>query len=289
MNKAKTAKFDEFYTQISDIDKEVSNYNLNGKTVYCNCDNPDWSNFYIYMKKNFHRLGLSRLLSTFYTDGEAFGTIYDGESEKRFPIRGNGDFRSPDAVALLKEADVVITNPPFSLFRDFIKLMVANRKKFLVLGTVNGFKYAEVLPFVIENKMWGGMNSGKMLFRVPDHTPAREDIKIINRIKYIQLNNIQWFTNMDNANRHKYIPLTKTYNPIAYPKYDTYNAIEVSKYKEIPKDYEGVMGVPVTFLSYYNPRQFKILGTLSAGGIYNRGKAVLDGRELYSRILIKRA
>jgi hypothetical protein len=261
LHKAKDAKNDEFYTQIEDIEKELKNYksHFNGKVVYCNCDDPEWSNFYLYFSRNFEHLGLKRLISTHYDKGqgsyklEVFADINgDGKINQldtiKTPLTGNGDFRSDECIAILKEADIVVTNPPFSLFREFIDVLMTYDKKFLVVGNKNAITYKEVFKHIKENNLWLGCTSPDG-FRQPEENEVKQ-------MKGLCL----WFTNLDVKKRHDNLELYKTYSSNEYPKYDNYDAINVDKTCDIPKDYTGAMGVPITFLNVYNPDQFEILG-----------------------------
>lgn len=207
------------------------------------------------------------------------------------PLKGNGDFRSDECVKLLKGADIVVTNPPFSLFREYVAQLVEYGKKFLILGDQNAITYKEIFKLIKKNKLWLGYdNGGTKWFQVPDDyditTESRK--KIVNGVKYFSMGRILWFTNLDTAKRHQKLDLYKNYAPIEYPKYDNYDAIEVSKVSEIPADYNGVMGVPITFLDKYNPEQFEILGIAnSARWIGYECLTIINGKRIYNRILIK--
>ena len=311
LNKANKAKKDEFYTQLSDISSELKHYrkHFQGKTVFCNCDDPYESNFFKYFAANFNFLGLKKLIATCYAgspvvyeqlnlfgenvemaqaalekkpykieitevtdlDGDGAVTLLDVEYLLRSSknaltlLEGNGDFRSEECVELLKEADIVVTNPPFSLFREYMAQLVEYNKQFLIIGNVNALTYKEVFPLIKDNKMWMGysIHSGDREFRVPDDYPleaagCRVDE---NGKKYIRVKGVRWFTNMDYAKRHTDLELWKKYTPEEYPKYANYDAIEVSSTANIPEDYYGEMGVPITFLDKYNPDQFEIIGS----------------------------
>lgn len=287
---AKKAKNDEFYTQLHDIENEVKHYkkHFEGKVVLCNCDDPRVSNFFHFFSYNFEHLGLKKLIATCYknqnadlfsqNDSEqAIYLEYDGDKNgDRIPnpeeigiknLKGDGDFRSRECIELLKQADIVVTNPPFSLFREYVAQLVEYDKKFLIVGTWNATKYKEIFKLVKDNKLWMGVNSNRNFsgFVIPSHysmhgTEARIDEKG-NRI--VSTNNTCWFTNLDTPKRHEDLILYKSYTPEEYPKYDNYDAIEVCKTNEIPMNYEGVMGVPITFLDKYNPDQFEIVGMTS--------------------------
>ncbi len=232
LHKAKEIKNDEFYTQITDIAKELIHYkhHFKNKIVLCNCDNPTRSAFWEYFHLNFSHLGLKKLISTYYDKNKpTYKMEYMGGNDEVFEIgvrtdlTQNGDFRSPECIELLKEADLVVTNPPFSLFREFIALLMEYKKKFLIIGSLNAVKYSEIFPYIMDNRMWFG-NNNVHNFIQPDGSMKK-------------FGNINWYTNLDFTKRHEKILLYKTYNAKDYPKYETYNAIEVSKVAEIPIDY----------------------------------------------------
>lgn len=252
LNKAKNLKNDEFYTLYSSIEKELIYYHeqLKDKTIYLNCDNPKYSEFYKYFKNNFNIIKPKRVITTFYNpDGKSYKTELIGKEETKTPLIGDGDFRSEECINILKESDIVITNPPFSLFRDFIALLMEYEKSFLIIGNKNAVKYKEIFPLFMKNEISLGHNveKGTMFFK----SPYSEDLKSIGSY---------WFTNLNSGKVNDYLIMDKTYNKADYPLYDNYPAIEVSKVKNIPKDYDGIMGVPITFLNIYNPNQFEILG-----------------------------
>ncbi len=210
------------------------------------------------------------------------------------PLKGDGDFRSEECIKLLKQADIVCTNPPFSLFREYVAQLMEYSKKFLILGDQNAITYKEIFKFIKENRLWLGYdNGGTKWFQVPmDYDiPTESRKKIVNGVKYFSMGRILWFTNLDTTKRHEELTLYKKYSPEEYPKYDNYNAIEVSRYSDIPMDYKGVMGVPVTFVDKYNPEQFEIIGhvgSVGADGVYSFANAIyLNGKKLFKRILIK--
>ena len=258
LHAAKAAKNDEFYTQITDIEKELSNYKdfFKGKVVYCNCDDARESNFFKYFSKNFEFLGLKKLITTGYkAEGKGVVLVYEGDKNSNHKVEdneivvreleGSGDFRSEECVEFLKEADVVVTNPPFSLFREYIKQLMDYGKKFLVIGSMNAITYKEIFPYIKDNELWLG-NQNVKEFRSPN-----------GEIK--KFGNILWYTNIQHKKRNTPLDLYKRYSN-EYPKYDNYDAIEVSKVSDIPMDYNGVMGVPITFLDKYCPEQFEIIG-----------------------------
>ena len=287
LNNAKRARKDEFYTQLEDINNELKHYreHFRGKTVLCNCDDPRISNFFTYFAYNFEFLGLKKLITTCYKnqDNELFGDhtseqavylVYEGDKNGDripnaeeigvHPLKGDGDFRSAECIELLKEADIVVTNPPFSLFREYVAQLIEYNKKFLIIGNVNSNTTKEIFPLIKDKKIWMGasIHSGDRKFWVPDDYPLNAagcGIDDSGR-KYIRVKGIRWFTNLDYKERHENLILYKTYSPAIYPKYDNFDAINVDKTEDIPVDYEGIMGVPITFLDKYNPDQFDVLG-----------------------------
>lgn len=287
LNAAKAAKKDEFYTQLEDINNELRHYReqFRGKTVLCNCDDPRVSNFFTYFAYNFEFLGLKRLITTCYKnqDADLFSQhqsekavylIYEGDKNGNnipdpeeigiHPLKGDGDFRSRECVELLKEADIVVTNPPFSLFREYVAQLIEYDKKFLIIGNVNSNTTKEIFPLIKDKKVWMGasIHSGDRKFWVPDDYELNAAGCGIddNGCKFIRVKGVRWFTNLDYKERHEDIILYKCYSPEEYPKFDNFDAINVDKTEEIPCDYDGVMGVPITFLDKYNPDQFDILG-----------------------------
>ncbi|MBQ6062740.1 MAG: adenine-specific methyltransferase EcoRI family protein [Prevotella sp.] len=331
LNAAKTAKKDEFYTQLSDINCEMRHYRVHfrGKTVLCNCDDPRVSNFFTYFAYNFEFLGLKRLITTCYKNQDmdlfsqnksekAIYLIYDGDKNGNnipdpeeigiHPLKGDGDFRSQECIELLKQADIVVTNPPFSLFREYVAQLMEYDKKFLIIGSQNAVKYKEIFPLFMQNKMWLGNNSGDMSFKVPQEYEPRETRFWQDETwqKWRSMGNICWFTNLEIQKRYEDIILYKHYTPEEYPKYDNYDAIEVSKTDEIPEDYDGLMGVPITFMDKYNPNQFEIVAladrdcplctkkyTAADGKNYsdlNRNAVIIKNgqyKSLYTRIIIR--
>lgn len=305
LNRAKSSKNDEFYTQLIDIEKEMQHYkqHFDGKVVYCNCDDPRTSNFFYYFFSNFNKLGLKKLITSCYRnkDDQAISLIYKGDVSKNNAdaievkkLQGDGDFRSKESVDLLKKSDIVVTNPPFSLFREFISLLIEYEKKFIVLGSQNAIVYKEIFPFIRDNKLWLGVNNGgTKWFQVPKEyeIKTKSRIRTVNGNKFFSMGSIMWYTNLDIKKRHKELHLYKKYDPEKYPQYDNYEAIEVSRYTEIPIDYEGIMGVPVTFLDKYNPEQFEIVGSnrgigQDTNGVYGRG-TYLNGKETFKRLFIR--
>ena len=270
LNRAKRVKNDEFYTRIEDIALEVSKYKdyFRGKSVLCNC-NDVGSAFWQYFHNNFHELGLKNLLAVSY--GTNATKIEYNSSEIK--LLGNGDFRSKECIELLNEADIVVTNPPFSLFREYIDTLMAHKKKFLIVGNLNAVKYSNVFPLLMENKIRLGYNS------INKFTQADGSIK--------KFGNIVWYTNLPRS--YNILQLDKTYNKEDYPKYDNYNAIEVSRTSNIPIDYNGIMGVPISYMTKHNPQQFSIVGIFNHGTDheFDLAKPILNGRELFPRIAIK--
>jgi hypothetical protein len=294
---AKSAKQDEFYTQLTDIEKELKHYksHFSGKTVFCNCDDPEESNFWKYFYLNFEVLGLKKLIATHYDPKEPTYKIeYDGERIKIDKLEGNGDFRSQECIELLKESDVVVTNPPFSLFREYVAQLMEYDKKFLIIGNQNAITYKEIFPLLKGNKMWLGysIHSGDREFRVPNHYTIYSPSKRVDSEgnQYVRVVGVRWFANLDYEERHEDILLYKKYNETDYPKYDNYDAINVDKTKDIPCDYHGAMGVPITFMDKYNPEQFEITGQMVTTKVdeFNHGYPYINGKKLYARIVIKR-
>ena len=296
LSNAKRAKNDEFYTQLSDIENELKHYKSHfaGKVVYCNCDDARKSNFFRFFQKKFNDYGLKKLITTSYNEnGHGSVLVYEGDTNgngklddteiKVSELKGNGDFRSEECIELLKEADIVVTNPPFSLFREYIATLVQYNKKFLVIGNQNAITYKEIFPLIKENKLWTGNNMVKT-FRVPQVTNKNCEV-LPNGEIIAKFGSICWFTNLDIKKRHEEIILYKSYNEEEFPKYDNYDAIEVSKVCEIPKDYDGIMGVPITFLYRYNPSQFEIVK-------FRKGDddkdLCVNGKCPYFRILIRK-
>ena len=272
LHKAKTAKNDEFYTQLTDIEKELKHYkaHFKNKTIFCNCDDPKQSQFWKYFHLNFNHFGLKKLIATHYHETKPTCKIeYTGEDDNDCEIgvvtslEANGDFRSPECIELLKEADMVITNPPFSLFREYIAQLIEHDKKFIIMGNNNAITYKEFFPLLKNNQVWLGYTSNKTcVFRVPSE--YKHDTKITEDINdgkhYGKVPAISWFTNLYIIKRHEFLDLIEKYTPEKYPKYDNYDAINVNKVLDIPVDYFGVMGVPITFMDKHNSEQFEILG-----------------------------
>jgi len=313
LHKAKREKNDEFYTQLTDIEKELRHYkaHFKDKVVLCNCDDPRVSNFFFYFSHQFEHLGLKKLIATCYKsqDSNLFSqndsetAIYleyygdkngnrvpDPEEIGVKPLKGDGDFRSPECVDLLKEADIVVTNPPFSLFREYVAQLMEYDKKFLIIGHQNAITYKEIFQHIKENKLWlgHGFNKGNAFFKTPNIKGFAAGV-YDEKTGLVKFRNIVWYTNLDFPKRHEDLILYKYYTPEEYPTYDNYNAINVNKTKDIPQDYEGYMGVPITFLDKYNPEQFEIIGEMATTKIddFNFGYPYVNGKKIYARILIK--
>lgn len=311
LNAAAKAKKDEFYTQLTDIEKEMRHYrkHFKGKTVLCNCDDPFESNFFKFFVLNFNRLGLKKLIATCYTTSPIVGqqiSLYDiiggdeGENRRKpykavvtkvyditgdggvdmydvaelfrqhenelTELCGDGDFRSPECIELLDEADIVVTNPPFSLFREYVATLVEHNKKFIIIGHQNALTYKEIFPLIKDDRIWlgNGFKGNVGFFESP-----YEDIAASSQHKegLIRVSGVMWYTNLDIKKRHEEMILVKRYTPEAYPTYANFDAINVDKTADIPLDYPGIMGVPITFMDKYSPDQFEIIGL----GIANLG------------------
>ena len=312
LHKAKGAKNDEFYTQLTDVAKELMHYkaHFKDKIVFCNCDDPTWSAFWKYFHLNFAELGLKKLISTHYDREEAtYKMEYTGGNDNdidvgvKTPLEGNGDFRNQECLDLLDECDIVVTNPPFSLFREYVAVLMAHKKKFIILGNMNALTYKEIFPLFRDNQLWYGasIHSGDRKFYVPDDYPLKASGCGIdeNGKRFIRVKGVRWFTNLDYPARHEKLILWKNYTPEEYPKYDNYDAINVNKYAEIPVDYDGVMGVPITIMDFYSPEQFKIIGMSASWDEIDemqsikisdkhRHGPILDGIGMYRRIFIRK-
>ena len=276
LNKAKAAKYDEFYTQLADIEKELRHYRprFEGKVVLCNCDDPVESNFYAYFHQNFHALGLKKLVTThFHRAKPTYKLEYTGgKRAKQTPLKANGDFRSPECMALLREADIIVTNPPFSLFREYVARLVEQDKDFLIIGNMNAIEYKEIRPLFLGGKIWlGYKQSGGMTFMTPEGEPKHMGFAV-------------WFTNITHGRLNEKLILHKFYHAAEHPTYDNYDAIEVAKVKNIPADYDGEMGVPISFLTKHNPGQFDLVG-FDDDLIGNR--FYVNGKRKYTRLVIK--
>jgi hypothetical protein len=304
LRNADKAKKDEFFTQLSNIEKELGYYKeyFKGKVIFCNCDDPAESNFWEYFKLNFKFLGLKKLVATHYEEEKPSYKLELARGEPdtiKTELKQNGDFRSSECIEILKEADIVVTNPPFSLFREYVTQLIEYDKKFIIIGNQNAITYKEIFKLLKENKIWLGRNihGANMEFRVPEEYPLNSASSRIdeNGSKFLTVSGVIWYTNLDIKKRHEDMILYKKYKKNEYPTYDNYEAINVDKTKDIPMDYRGVMGVPITFMMKYNPEQFELMGIMNTGekneGIRNKGtphgRPLVNGVELYLRILIK--
>lgn len=304
LNRAKAAKADEFYTQLTDIEKEMRHYRKHfaGKTVFCNCDDPFESNFFKYFVLNFNKLGLKKLICTCYAGSPIAGkemslfgednqpkttpykavvtTVYDktgdggidmedikelfksGENQLT-ELKGNGDFASEECLALMNESDIVVTNPPFSLFRKYVDTLITQGKKFIIIGSLSAVTYKEIFPLLKENKIWLGMGfqKGDAYFRIPSENAKEFAQGVYNaETGLVHFRNCTWYTNLDLKRRHEELILIKRYSADIYNHYDNYDAIDVESLADIPCDYNGVMGVPLTIMQSHNPEQFEIIG-----------------------------
>lgn len=330
LHRAKDSEYDEFYTQLSDIENELQHYesHFRGKVVYCNCDDPTVSNFFVYFRNHFARLGLKRLITTCYKNQnhdwfsrhnteQAIMLEYDGFWNGDRPpnvddigvthLQEDGDFRSPECVAILKRADIVVTNPPFSLFRPYVAQLMENDKQFLIIGNQNAVTYKEIFPLIKENRIWLGVTpkGQDMLFDVPEeHIPGliaqrREGSAyvVVDSVVKRRLGNAAWFTNLSHDRRNEELVLSHHYTPEDYPQYDNFDAIEVSRVESIPLDYPGIMGVPIGFLDKHNPDQFEVIWTTDRGGDgmledikiphVRYDAPVVNGKGKYKRIFIR--
>jgi len=302
LDEARAAKRDEFYTLLPDIEAEIKFYPgaFEGKIVYCNCDDPFQSNFYKFFAREFHNLGLKSLICSCYRSQErllwgepnppAIWVEYHGGREGIpdpndlgvHTFRGDGDFRSDESIELLRRADIVVTNPPFSLFREFFDQLIEYRKKFLVIGNLNAVIYNNVFPYIKRGKIWGGgsLHGGSLYFQAPFFYNCDTcKFRIEDGNKYILVPSVRWFTNLENKEHNLRLELFKEYSAAEYPRYDNFPAINVDRVKEIPRDYSGKMGVPISFLYRYSPEQFDVLG--------NRRGLSVNGKNLYRRIIIR--
>lgn len=311
LHQAKNNKKDEFYTQLSDIANELRHYkqHFKDKVVYCNCDDPRVSNFFHYFAYNFEHLGLKKLITTCYKNQDA-DLFSENESEKAIyleytgdkngnkvpdieeigvhELKGDGDFRNPETIELLKQADIVVTNPPFSLFREYVAQLIEYDKKFLIIGNLNSVTYKDIFQLIKANKLWFGqsIHSGDREFRVPEDYELKAASSRIDEEgnKFIRVKGVRWFTNLDYEERYEDLILHKNYTPEEYPTYDNYDAINVDVTKDIPVDYSGHIGVPITFLDKYNPEQFEIIK-------FRKGDddkdLTINGKSPYFRIIIK--
>ena len=332
LHQAKSARKDEFYTQLNDIQLELKHYKneFRGKVVFCNCDDPYESNFFKYFALNFNSLGLKKLIATCYAPSTIAGIQLDlfedvkiEKSDKKAykieieeitdengdgsidlsdveyllrnnknvltQLNGDGDFRSDECVELLKQSDIIVTNPPFSLFREYMELLQRYNKSFIIMGNTNALTYIEIFKLFQENKIRTGytnFNVG-MYFYVPSNYEKFH--KIVDGRKMVRVSTSCWYTNLEVKRHKENIILYKKYNETDYPKYDNYDAINVNKYTDIPYDYNGIIGVPITFLDKYNPNQFELIAQMVTTKIseYNYGYPYINGKKIYARILIR--
>ena len=335
LNAAKTAKKDEFYTQLTDIERELQHYwpHFRDKVVLCNCDDPYESNFFKYFALRFNQLGLKKLICTCYNGSPVqgnelmldFGDFTEEPKKIAFKVEitevkdmngdgavdlsdvqyllqndknvlgilKTGDFRDPECIELLKEADIVVTNPPFSLFREYIGQLMEYGKKFLIIGNIMSITCKEVFPLIINNQMWLGpsITSGDRKFYVPNDYPlnaANCGVDDDGR-HYIRVKGVRWFTNLDHNKRHEVLDLVCHYSEEEYPKYDNFDAINVRRVVDIPMDYPGIMGVPITIINKYNSEQFELIGEANHGSDneFDLFKPLINGKYIFKRILIK--
>lgn len=328
---AKDKKNDEFYTTYESVVEELSHYthHFEGQVVLCNCDDPFESNFCKYFLKHFNSLKLKRLICTSYQGSKMVATqsdFFDNENKKvvkthgyvldishieskedqltdefienwlrnNRPIKklkGDGDFRSKECINFLEQADIVVTNPPFSLFKEMMSLLLRYQKKYLLVGNQNALTYKEIFPLIQKNEAWTGYRFGEMKFRVPDNSQPRKTRFWIDTMgqKWRSLGNAMWLTNLDIERRHRWLQLTKRYSPSEYPTYDNYDAINVRTINDIPLDYPGVMGVPITIINKYNPEQFELIGEANHGSDneFDLFKPLVNGKLMFKRILIR--
>ena len=297
LHNAKRQKNDEFYTTRAAVELELNHYkeHFRGKVVYCNCDDPIESEFTRYFAYKFEDWGLKKLISTGYKEsGHGVMYVYEGDKNgnlvpdrsewKITELQGNGDFKSEECVELLKQADIVVSNPPFSLFREYVAQLIEYGKEFLIIGNKNAITYKEIFPLIKENKLWLGISFPNEFI-----LPNGEITKTVSGL-------CRWFTNLTHAKRNKPLDLVQKYDPRYYPKFDNYDCIECSKVMDIPRDYDGVIGVPITFLDKYCPNQFRIIGcTESEGkgfsnGLWNGGvtQPMVDNKRIYKRLFIQK-
>ena len=322
LHKAKQQKKDNFYTQLPDIEKEMRHYadHFRDKVVFCNCDDPRVSNFFRYFQLKFRSLGLRKLITTCYQNQnpdmfsrhihersiglaitEKGSDIRDLPNIDLFNLEGDGDFRSDECVELLKQADIVVTNPPFSLFREYVAQLVEYNKQFVIIGSWNAVTYKEIFPLIKNNRMWlgYGFNAGNAYFAVSSDVDESFAAGVYDaNTGLVKFRNVTWFTNLDYAKRHEDLILYRRYSQNEYPKYDNYDAINVDKVAHIPVDYAGEMGVPVTFLDKHNPDQFEILSAndirtsqsvpFKEHGLIKDKDSAIGGKPKYVRIVIKR-
>lgn len=328
---AKNARYNEFYTTYECIEREIAHYTKHfaGKTVLCNCDDPFESNFCRFFLRNFNVLKLKRLICTSFSSSKVVATqltLWDENAQPLSPgngyvldvkkfsqnkgvlsdefvshflattrnirkLKGDGDFRSPECVRYLMASDIVVTNPPFSLFKEIVALILKHKKFFLLIGNQNALTYKEIFPLIQNNEVWTGYQFGEMKFRVPSTSEPRAIRYWVDETgqKWRSMGNAMWLTNLDNELRHETFPMVRRYNPADYPKYDLYDAINVKRITDIPCDYPGIMGVPITIINRYNADQIEIVGEANHGSDneYDLFKPTINGKLLFKRILIR--
>ncbi len=315
LRKASGVKKDEFYTQLSDIENELKHYkkHFKGKTILCNCDDPRKSNFFVYFSLNFEKLKLKKLITTCYKsqqrdlfskhDSEhAIYLEYNGDKNKIpdpdeigiFHLKQDGDFRSDECIEILKQSDIVVTNPPFSLFREYVAQLMKYKKKYVIIGHQNAITTRPIFKLLKENKMWLGYGfRGGAAHFISNYKD--EAIAGNHKEGMVRVSGVNWFTNLDIDKRHDDLILYKKYDKTEFPKYDNYDAININKTKDIPSNYKKLMGVPITFLDKYNPKQFEIIDGLNRYSMVDgptektRGKYLsqVNNKKIFTRIVIK--
>ena len=311
LHKAKLNKKDEFYTQLVDIERELKHYkeHFKNKIVFCNCDDPWISNFFHYFSHNFEQLKIKKLITTCYKSQHA-DLFSQNDSEKAIyleytgdkngdniptpdeigikHLKEDGDFRSKECIELLKKSDIVVTNPPFSLFREYVAQLIEYKKKFIIIGHQNAITYKEIFKLIKENKIWLGYGfkggAGHFINKHYEDYATASD----HKEGMIRVSGVTWFTNLEIKKRHEDLILYRSYfeNKKEYPTYDNFDAINVDKTKDIPNEYDGIIGVPVSFLDKYNPEQFEIIGNEYDLKI-SKGRGYINGQRMYGRIFIK--
>ncbi|KLE02949.1 adenine-specific methyltransferase EcoRI family protein [Aliarcobacter butzleri] len=302
LTSAKLNKKDEFYTQLTDVERELKHYreHFKGKTIFCNCDDPEWSNFWKYFELNFEFLGIKKLISTHFEEDKSSYKLeiigdnnFDGKINNldivKTPLKENGDFRSKECIEILKEADIVVTNPPFSLFREYVAQLIEYNKKFIVIGHQNAISYREIFQLMKENKIWLGYGfkggAAHFINKYYENYATATDRKE----GMIRVSGVHWFTNLEIKKRHEELILYRSIKDEKYNKYYNFDAINVNKTKEIPIDCDGIMGVPITFMDKYNPDQFEIIGLgISNSGIEIGVKPYTDEHKEYRKRVQKR-
>lgn len=309
---AKAIRYSEFYTRFVDVQDELNHYSseFKDKVIYCNCDVPERSAFWRYFHLNFKRLGLKKLIATYYNrEGHSFAFSYWGGNDADvsccsfWELEGNGDFRSDECIELLNTSDIIVTNPPFDLFREYVDLIMRHNKKCLILGSINAVMYVTVFPYIMHNKLWLGYRSlnKDMLFDVPcdyvdylvNNKQEGSAYRVIDDKVYMRLASVCWYTNLYVAKRFDPFLFKRVYDSKSYDCFDNYDAININRVADIPYGYNGVMGVPVTFLDKYNPDQFEIVGCSNKHGrpaFWDNSVSMIpyvNGKEIYKRIFVR--